>query len=82
MTDTRLFCHLVRDVADTPPTLSHVDACCACRRPVWRSLLSPPWSCAICNDCVVQAASAGEPITVLPPTRQQRAAIRKHLADR
>jgi hypothetical protein len=34
MTDTRLFCHLVRDVADTPPTLSHVDACCACRRAV------------------------------------------------
>jgi hypothetical protein len=49
---------------------------------VWRSLLSPPWPRVICNDCVVQAASAGEPITVLPPTRQQRAAIRKHLADR
>jgi Fe2+ transport system protein FeoA len=49
---------------------------------VWRSLLSPPWPRAICNECVVQVASAGEPITVLPPTRQQRAAIRKHLADR
>jgi hypothetical protein len=82
MPDTRLICYLVRDVADTPPTLSHVDACCNCRRTVWRSLLSPPAPAAICQDCVVQAASTGEQITVLPPTRQQRAAIRKYFADR
>jgi hypothetical protein len=30
----------------------------------------------------MRMTSTGEPITVLPPTRQQRAAIRKHLADR
>jgi hypothetical protein len=82
MPDTRLICDLVCDVADTPPTLSHIDACCDCGRAVWRSLSSPSTPLAICNDCVVQAASAGAPITVLPPTRQQRAAIRKHFADR
>jgi hypothetical protein len=79
--DRRLLCYLVRDV-DAPVTHSIVDSCCTCRRMVWRSLSSPPKPLAICKDCTVQAAAAGELITVLPLTPRQRAAIRKNFADR